>query len=130
MPIELRFDREKKILHLMTSREVTVDEFDRALNDITHSEEYPPDVPTLYDMRALDFTRFDTDSIRHYVDLYQSHPERGKTKLAVIVDSLFALGIARMTETLASVSGVPHRIKIFMDPAEGEEWLLDGSISP
>lgn len=130
MPIELRFDREKKILHLITGNEVTVEEFDCALNDITHSEDYSPDVPTLYDMRGLDFARVKTKTIRQYVDLYQSHPERGRTKLAVIVNSLFAFGIARMTEALASTSGVPHQIKIFMDPAEGEEWLTEKAISP
>ena len=123
MSIDLRYDREKGILYAIVGEQVTPDEFACAMEEIIHSDEYPPDVATLWDMRALDFRGADSGTARQLVAMRERYPERGEARLAFVVADDLSFGISRMYELLSA--DLPQKIRVFRDYAEGEQWLME-----
>ena len=90
---------------------------------IVNSEEYPPDTNTLWDLRNFDFSTIDAETQRQWVDLRKKHPERGKAKMAIVVDSDMNFGKSRMYEMWSSE--LPQRMRVFRDYPEALAWLLN-----
>jgi hypothetical protein len=125
MPIELRYDREKGILYATVKDQLTPDELGSVLEKITSSKEYPKNVPTLWDMRAFNFNSLDRELEIRFIEVRKRYPDRGKTKLAIIVSSDFAYGMFRMYELLSISQDLPQDIMVFRNYIEGEKWLLE-----
>jgi len=129
MPTDLRFDGEKGILVVTVRGSLTLEEFRTTLEEITHSDQYPPDIDTLWDFQAMDFQAMDSDFFRHIISIRKHYPERGIARAAHIVAGDFAFGMLRMHEILSDADrvGLPQSMKVSKSFSEGEQWLLDGS---
>jgi hypothetical protein len=132
MPLELRYDGEKRILCVTVDGNVRVDEFDVVMKQIVSSNDYPPNVPTLWDVRSV-HVKLDAESVRAQggekqfllamIEMRKRYPERGDAKLAILVPNDFTFGMSRMYEILSD--RLPQSIMVFRDHAKAEQWLSD-----
>jgi hypothetical protein len=122
MPVEIRYDNEKGLLYGSLCSPLTYDEFQSAIETITQSPEYPPDVRTLWDLRQLDFKQTDRKFGETLIAIKQRFPERGTARLAFVVKDDLGFGMSRMYEALAD--RLPQQTKVFKSYSEGENWLL------
>jgi hypothetical protein len=132
MPLELRYDGEKRLLYVTVDGNVHVNEFDDVTKSIVSSDDYPPDTPTLWDARSVS-AKLDAQAVQasggekqfllKLIELRKRYPERGNAKLAIVVSSDFSFGMSRMYEILSD--RLPQRIMVFRDYAEAEKWLSD-----
>lgn len=122
MPIYIKYDKEKNILYGSIEGRYVIKEIRQVVKDITESEEFSPDVRTLWDMRKVDFAETDPLLITEAVTIRNESPERRKAKLAFIVDSELGFGMMRMYELLSDAS--LENVMVFKDYSEGESWLL------
>ena len=127
MSTDLHYDQERNILHIVLHGVFTVDEFSAILETITHAEEYPPDVPTLWDLSALDAREVDISIAEKLIGIRKRYPERGSTKLALVASSDLAFGLSRMYEALST--DLPQSIRVFKDRAIAEQWLQEKDTS-
>lgn len=123
MAVHCEYNSDKKILECVIEEKLTIDVFRSTLNMIVNSEEYPPDTNTLWDLRNFDFSTIDAETQRQWVDLRKKHPERGKAKMAIVVDSDMNFGKSRMYEMWSSE--LPQRMRVFRDYPEALAWLLN-----
>ncbi len=127
MSADLRYDRENNLLHIMLHGSVTLDEFTDILETITHAEEYPPDVPAIWDLSALDTGNSDISMIGELNDVRKRYPERGKTKLAIVASGELTFGLSRMYEAFSAE--LPQTLRVFKDRANAELWLQEADAS-
>jgi hypothetical protein len=122
MPIEFRYDLKKKAIFGTVKSPATIEDFKAAMNAVMTSDQFPPDMRTLWDMRELDFTQIDRNFQTKLVKIRKQFPERGAARLAFIVADDLGFGMSRMFEMLTGdASG---RIGVFKSFSEGEEWLM------
>lgn len=69
MPVEFHYDRDKKVLRGAMISSMTMQEFAAALEEITTSEQFPPNIRTLWDLRELDFKTFDRNFEERLIDI-------------------------------------------------------------
>lgn len=121
MPLQITYNRQKGILYGVVDAQVKLEELAKAMRNISEANEYPPDVPTLWDLRKLDFTAINKDYLEKLISLRQDNPQRGQARIAIIADEDLGFGISRMYEMLSE--GLPQRIMVFRSVDEGEVWL-------
>lgn len=124
MPIDLRYDPAKDVLYATMSGEPSLEAFAEAIETITHSDEYPPDVRTLWDMRELDFSKVDRSLEEQLILIRRRFPERANAKLAFVVANKLGLGMTRMYEILSD--DPPQTSSVFNDFEKARQWLLEG----
>ena len=110
----------------ITVEGVLVDKkFSQAMGEITSSEEYSPDVNTIWDMRKMDFSQVDESferlliSIRKGVEL-----KRGNPRLAMLVANDLAYGMTRMYHTFSEMSELSQEIEIFRKEEDTCNWVM------
>ena len=123
MSADLRYDQERNILHVILHGLITVDQLRNILHKITHAEEYPPDIPALWDLTAVDAGEVDLSMIEKFIGTRERFPERGITKLAILTSSELAFGLSRMYEAMSV--DLPQTIRVFKDRATAEQWLQE-----
>ncbi len=122
MPIEFRYDREKEVLLAAVKSPLTLEEFETAMKSITRSDQFPPDIRTLWDVRELDLRDIDTNFVKRLIDIRKKYPERGPARNAVIVADGHGFAMTRMYKALSD--DLPQQIRPCKSYAEGEDWLL------
>ena len=122
MPIKYKYHKEKDILLVTAEGEVSLDDLDRLLNDITRSTEFPPDIRTIWDIRKAKLPPSNTDYEERYVTIRKKYPERGNARIAYVADKDLSFGMARKFEMLSDI--LPQRMEVFRDFSKAEEWLL------
>ena len=126
--IELNYDRATGILRATATgvldfdRESCMQEFIRAMLEIVGGREYHPAVPTIWDLRQLDFSRTNREQEERLVGIRERFPLRKDARLAYVVGDDFAFGMVRMLDTLMDEQ--PERSNIFYDYQQAEHWLL------
>lgn len=122
MPIYFNYEKEKGALYGSIEGEFSVKEVDLAIKEITESKKFPPDIRALWDMRGLDFETTDITVLMDAASARNRNPQRANSKLAFIVDP--GLGYWRMRMYEALTDDLRFRVRVFLDYAEGESWLL------
>ena len=128
MPIEITYDSEKKILYGTIINPASTEDFQAAMENVTGSGDHPPNVSTLWDMRALDFTLVNRDFLDRLIAIRRQFPARASAKIAFAVADDLGFGMARMFENLSA--GLPHQMMVFKNMAEAEAWLQSPAIDP
>lgn len=123
MPFETRFDPETGILFAVVLDDFTLEEFEQGLQDLAGSAEVPASVPTLWDMTRLDFHLMDNNRLEHMLEIRLRYPERGRARLALLVDSPLQYGVSRMYEMLSESRGLPQSIQVFYERQQAVDWL-------
>ena len=126
MAIDISYKPDKGFLYIAVKGQNSLEDYKTAMEEITHSEEYPADINTIWDVREQEFTDLDTDTIKSFIKIRKEYPARGAARVAFIVKGDFAFGMMRMYDTLSSFEGsdLPQNLMVFRDYAEGEKWLL------
>ncbi len=126
MSFDIRFDRKKKILIVTVGDTFTVEEFQTAMEEITRSTQYAPDIDALWDLRAMDFEKIDASYLQRIIQIRKQYPERKTARLAHIVSGDFAFGMMRMYQIYSDLAQnhLKQKVGVFKSISEGEEWLL------
>lgn len=123
MPIEQKYDHNKKILFVTVIGQITPDEFASAFQKIVSSNQYPPNVDALWDMQQADFKEINEGMFREIIKIRKQYPERSNYSLAIIATDDLAYGMARMYGLLSGLQ-LSRKYMVFKDPSEGEQWIL------
>ena len=126
MAIDIKYQPEKEYVLIAVKGISSIEEFKTILDTITQSEEYPPNINTLWDVREQDFSSISLESMKSLIQISNNYPERGTAKVAFIVKGNLAYGMMRMYETFSSFEGLNLRqhLRVFKNFSEGEKWLL------
>jgi len=120
--MDLQYDKNKKILTCLCKGPVSTGEFKASLALMVSSQEYPPAVDVLWDVREADPASFDISLVGQAVSIRQNYPQRGDSKLAVVASDDLRFGLSRMYEMMTDE--MPQDIHIFRTVADAEQWLL------
>ena len=123
MSIDLKYDPKSGILYATIGEHISQSEFSDALEKITHSVEYPPDVKVLWDARSARSAQGDDNAVMRFIGIRKIFPDRGNTKIAIVVSSDFSFGMARMYELFSA--NLPQSIMVFKSIPEAEQWLVN-----
>lgn len=121
MPLNIDYDPEAKRVRVAVSGAPTVEQFQTALEEITASDQFPPDADTIYDFRDADFSGLSRDALLRFIEVRKQHPERAAARVACVVKGDFAFGMLRMFELNAE--DLSQRMMVFKNHADAEEWL-------
>ncbi len=127
MSIEIRYDQNRRMLNIAISGTSDFEEYSSALESITHSGNYPPNIRTLWDLREADFSPENFTSIKKFVGIGIRFKQRNNCRVALVASSNLQYGICRMFQMLLE-SKMPHELEVFRDYEEGEQWLLEGHV--
>ena len=123
MSLDMKYDDEKNILYGSYKGAFTVDQFEAQLKEIVSGADFPPDVPTIWDLSETDISKFDRDFIQQLLAIRERFPSRGDALIAVVASSDLTFGISRMYASHGDA--LPQRVRVFRTIAEAEAWLLD-----
>ena len=125
MPIKLRYDDAKKLLYATITNDFHEEEIKTALDEITTSKEYSPNINTLWDVRQLSHTHFNADVIRRIALVRKKFPKRDGARIAVVASSDLGFGMSRMYEFMTD--DISQQLVVFRDFEAAENWLLEGN---
>jgi len=125
MPLSVQFDRDKNLLQVKAIDMVTIEEFGEVLEEMTSSDEYPPDTPAVWDLRAFEFSILNRDVMMEFILARERFEQRNNVKVAIVVNSTFGFGMGRMYELITSVRSNPQTVRTFRDLASAEAWLIE-----
>jgi len=124
MAINFSYDAGKKILRVSVTGQVDLDEYQSVMQSIISSKDHLPNVRTIWDLTALDFSSLDRQREEQIVYIHKTVPERSGATVAYVVANELGFGMMRMLEALF---GDGARSRVFYDYAEAEDWLLKNS---
>jgi hypothetical protein len=122
MSIEYRYDRAKQLLRATMTGAPSLARFEEAIEAITNSDEFPPDVRTLWDLCDLEFASVDRALEEGLIALRRRYPARRKARIAFIVRDQLGVGMTRMYQILSN----DETTRVFTDRAAAERWLVGG----
>ena len=124
MPIEIRYDQHRRMLSIAILGTSDFDEYASTLETITSSNDYPPNVRTLWDLRKADFSFVNFTSVKKIVGIRERFKNRDNCKVALVASSNLQYGLCRMFQMLLD-GRLPHELAVFREYDEGEKWLLE-----
>ena len=125
--IDIKYDKDRKMLNIAVSGKSGFEEFSSALEKITTSKEYPPNTRAVWDIRNADFSWANLQLVKEAVNIRSSFTKRDNCRSALIVSSNLQYGLGRMFEMLSD-GKVPHQLKVFRKYEEGVKWLLENPV--
>lgn len=123
MPVNYKYNPVKNALYGNMEGKISLDELKEALDQITNSKEFSPDVKAIWDLRKLDFTSLNTEFGEQLVSIRSLRPERGETKIAIVAEHDLGFGLNRMYGALSEK--LAQKVMAFRDYDEAEAWLLN-----
>ena len=127
MSIEIKYDQNRNMLNISISGTPNFEEYTSAMETITHSSDYPPNVRTIWDIREADLSFANFTSIKKVVGIRASFKQRDNCKVALVASSNLQYGLCRMFQMLLE-DRLPHELAVFRDYEEGEQWLLENHV--
>ena len=127
MSIEINYDPNRNMLNIAISGTSDFEEYTSALETITNSCDYPPNVRTLWDLRKADLSFANFTSIKKVVGIRTRYKQRDNCRVALVASSNLQYGLCRMFQMLLE-DKLPHELAVFRNFNEGEQWLLENHI--
>ncbi len=124
MPVTYQYDAEKQAIYGAMTGSLTVEEYRSVGEEIVSSENHPPSVRSIWDLRGLDFSSVVREFLDELIHIRASFPERRSARLAFVVSDDLGFGMTRMFEILGEDLG--DETMVFRDYIKAEEWLLLG----
>ena len=122
MPIHIHYNPELNYIVLKPVGVLTIKMLSDLDGPLISSEEFPPDVNTIWDMRETDYSNINKTFLEELIELRnRNYLVRGKAKLAYVASSDFEFGITRMYEMLSV--NIKQKMHIFRTIEEAETWL-------
>ena len=85
MQLKINYDAEKNILYGSYKGAFTVQQFEKQLREIVSTAEFPPDVPTIWDLSETDVSQFDWNFIQQLLEIRERFPARGDASITGVV---------------------------------------------
>lgn len=123
MPIEIRYDQDRRMLCIAILGTLDFDEYASTLETITSSKDYPPNVRTLWDLRKANLSFVNFTSVKKIVGIRERIKNRDNCKVALVASSNLQYGLCRMFQMLLD-GRLPHELAVFRGYEDGEQWLL------
>src|SRR5687768_3583244 len=122
MPIDVRFDEERRMLHVTVSEQwPTLPEIVTERSRLILAGYIRPDVVELVDVRAVTLGLPNLSQVRGVLNSIGRPP----LKRAVLVNSALEFCAARVAEVLD-----PHGVRVFRDERAALQWLFQSDVSP
>lgn len=125
MPINYFYNKEKALLLVPVEGEVSLNDVDRFMREITRSTEFSPMTKTIWDLRKSNLASLNTDFARKLISIRKKYPERFAAKVAFVADRDLSFGLLRTYEALSSLE-LPQSMMVFRSLSQAEEWMLTG----
>lgn len=120
MPIIPEFDSSRGVLRVAITGRLALGEFRQAMEQITSGVHYPPTVPTILDLRALDFANIDSRAVRKISDILAEFPARKTARIAYVVACQLGYGMMRMWQTVTETT---ENSLVFYDYDKADQWI-------
>ena len=126
MTIDITYKPEKSFLYILVKGQCSLEEYKVAMDEITHSEQFPANINAIWDVRDQDFRSITTDTVNSLIEISEQYPERKPAHVAFIAKDNLAYGMLRMYEMLSSIKepDSSNNLRVFRTYSEGEKWLL------
>jgi len=122
MPIKLIYNQSQKFLTVRVEDHLSIGDVEAATLKILESEEFPPDVNTLWDVRQLSFEDIDIAFIKRLVAVRKKNKGlRGSPKIAILSNYALAAPIIKLYVILSK--GLEEKTRVFKTLEEAELWL-------
>ena len=122
MPITLNYDTKHCILRASASGQPDLNEYRKTRKKITEGKEFPSTIPTIWDLRNLDFSYIDSQLGQGVASVRKSFQTRRGAKIAYVVSDSLGFGTMRMLEVFFDVK--ERNSRVFYDYKEAEAWLI------
>lgn len=123
MTVDITHDKVNDILVVTVSGELSLEILKEAAQKIVSSDQFAPNIATLWDLRQLDADNINQNFLSNLVSLREKQfQEREGAKLALVANSDLIYGLSRMYEMLSN--GLPQSMHVFRTIDEAMVWLL------
>jgi len=130
MAIKLEYKPSQNILIGAMEGTLSIEMYKQTMDKIISTNEYPTDVPTLWDLRKLDFSSIDSNFVDQVTGKRKEiNRERKNAKLAMVVDSDLGYGMTRMYQIFSELAGLSQKVEIFKNIEEAKDWLLEDQMT-
>lgn len=99
--------------------------FNEALQAITTAGTYPPNVDTIWGLRAADFSGVGPDGMRRLLAVRTQYASRAGARTAFVVASDVAYGMSRMFQMFAE-NTMPQDFCVQRTMEDALAWVLEG----
>ena len=121
MQLSINYNAQKNILYGRYKGAFTTTEFEAQLRKIVSAAEFPPDVPTIWDLSETDMAQFDWKFIEQLLEIRARFPARGDALIAIVAPADLTFGVSRMYA--ARGNDLPQQVQVFRDESSAEDWL-------
>jgi len=122
MAIQIDFDSTCGILRALISDKSDTDEYRDVMVQITSGDHYPAKVPTIWDLRKLDFADLDSQLGQYVKEIRSSFKKRGNAKIAYVVLDQLGYGLMRMFQVMTDTE---EDSLVCYGYNEAEGWIRD-----
>jgi hypothetical protein len=127
MPLQVRVDRERRIIFVQGKGAVTDDDLLTYVHDYLHGRKLQG-FDELFDLSRADLVDITYPGLASVAQAAAAtDPEAEPTRIAILVGETLGLGISRMYQSLRESKGGRRHTRVFQDQEECREWLGIGS---
>lgn len=124
MAVSFTYDTEHQVLIGKVSGSPTLEELTGSVAGVTGSQEYPPDVNTLWDLRDMEFHNIDYQFGEKLIDFRRSIADkRGKAKVALLSVNELARPLVEIYRIMSESLAQPTQV--FSRHEEAMQWLCE-----
>lgn len=125
MSIEFELDDDRSLIRTRVIGAINLKELEDYFRAITHSDQFPPDLPALVDFCEADFSVGSRQLAEQLVRLRKRFPERESARVAFLVSDELGFGLTRMYQILNddSGAGTGGRSRVFRSVDDALAWL-------
>lgn len=120
MKITLEFDSSRWLLRVRATGLFDTDVYRKTLAQVTSEKQYSAATPAIWDLRAFDFTDFDTQLAYNVKNVFSLFKSRGSATFAFVVSTELGYGMMRMLQVLLHIE---ENSLVCYDYDEADEWI-------
>lgn len=123
MQIDTHMVRGEAVRTHVVTGVIHIQEFIKLLKVIYRSEDYDPQMHSLWDVTTADLSQVTPQEIRGLAEMVKSQWEaKGRHRAAIVVAGLSDFGISRMYEQVLGPAAAGY-VKIFRNRKTAHDWL-------
>jgi len=127
MSIDLKYNKQKKILTIKAQGYLSVESFETVTLALLSSDEYCHDVDTIWDIRDMHFDNIDMTFLKQLNKVQKKYAERrGEARIAIFSNSKLAVPIVKLFMIISK--NLSQKYNVFTSVEEAELWLQQNSL--
>lgn len=118
---ELTYDAELNFVRVTMSGDIPDHEFRRVLEFLTTSQDFPPEVNVLWDIRKIEFFNLNTSFLKNLGEIRDDYADkRNPARAAILVPGDVEASIVRLFRDISKMPD--NHLKITESVDEAEDW--------